>query len=133
LEDLMNAFEYTDAAIVGKCAHYLYFENGDILAVKFEDREHCYTDFVVGSAMIVKRKVFDKVKFPTDRTVGGDTYFLDNSLKEGFKMYAADRFNYVCVRRSSPELHTWKVKDEERLARCRIVGHTKDYGTHVTC
>jgi glycosyltransferase involved in cell wall biosynthesis len=133
LEDLMNAFEYTDAAIVGKCAHYLYFEDGDILAVKFEDREHCYTEFVAGSAIIIKREVFDKVRFPSDRSVGEDTQFLQDSVKNGFKIYAADRFNYTCVRRPSPELHTWKVKDEEQLAKCRIVCQTKDYVTYVTC
>ena len=133
LEDLMNAFEYTDVAIVGKNAGYMYFERGDILALNGEDKEHCYTRYVLGSAIIIKREVFNIVPWPTDRRQGSDTEFLRQSVKNGFKMYSADRFNYVCVRRSSPELHTWKIKDEEQLAKCRIVGYTKDYVTHVTC
>jgi len=133
LEDLMNAFEYTDADIVGKCAHYIYFENGDILALYGEDMEHCYTDFVAVSAMLLKREVFDRVRFSSDRSVGEDTQFLQDSIKSGFKIYSTDRFNYVCVRRASPELHTWKIMDKEQLAQCRIVGHTKDYTRHVNC
>jgi len=133
LEDLMHAFEYTDADIVGKCAGYIYFENGDILALYGEAREHCYTHFVLGSAIIIKREVFDRVPWPTDRRQGSDTEFLRQSVKNGFKIYSADRFNYVYVRKASQKLHTWKVKDEEQLALCRIVGHTKDYATHVTC
>jgi len=133
LEDLMNAFEYTDADIVGKCAGYIYFENGDILALYGEAREHCYTHFVLGSAIIIKREVFDRVPWPTDRIWGSDTEFLRQSVKNGFKIYSADRFNYVYVRRSSQENHTWKVKDEEQLALCRIICNTKDYALYVTC
>lgn len=133
LEDLMYAFEYTDAAIVGKCATYMYFENGGILAVKYEEREHCYTGWVAGSAIIIKREVFDRVPWPTDRIWGSDTEFLRQSVKSGFKIYSADRFNYVAVRRSSAELHTWKVKDEELLAKCRVVCYAQDYTTQVLC
>ena len=133
LGDLMDAFEYTNAAIVGKCAAYMYFENGGILALNAEDMEHRYTNIVLGSAIIIKREVFDKVSWPTDRVSGEDTEFLLQSVRNGFKVYSADRFNYACIRRSSPELHTWKIKDEEQLAKCRIIGHTKDYVTDVTC
>jgi spore maturation protein CgeB/polysaccharide pyruvyl transferase WcaK-like protein len=133
LEDLMNAFEYTDAAIVGKHVGYMYFESGDILALTAEDKEHCYTRYVLGSAIIVKRGVFDRVPWPTDRRQGSDSEFLRQSVENGFKIYSADRFNYVCIRRSSPELHTWKIKDEEQLAKCQVVGYIKDYATHVTC
>jgi len=133
LEDLMNAFQYTDAAIVGKCAGYIYFENGNILALYGEAKEHCYTHFVLGSAIIIKREVFDRVPWPTDRRQGSDTEFLRQSVKNGFKIYSADRFNYVYVRRASQGLHTWKVKDEEQLALCRVICNTKDYVPHVTC
>jgi|GEM_PF-897999 len=133
LEDLMNAFEYTDADIVGKYAAYIYFENGDILALYGEDVEHCYTDFVAVSAMILRREVFNKVRFSSDMSTGEDTQFLWECVNSGFRIYAADRFNYVDVRRPSPEPHARRIEDEEKLAQCRIVSHTKDYATHVTC
>ena len=133
LEDLMNAFEYTDADIVGKCASYVYFENGSILALYGEDREHCYTQLVLGATMIVKRKVFGRVQWPTDRIRGSDSEFLRQSVKNGFKIYSADRFNYVAVRRSSAALHTWKIEDEEHLAQCQVICSTKDYAPNVNC
>ena len=133
LEDLMNAFEYTDADIVGKCAHYVYFESGDTLALYGEDREHCYTDFVAGSAMIARREAFNGLVWSAGRVSGEDSEFLRQSVKNGFKIYSADRFNYVCMRRSSPELQTWKVEIGDNLVHCRTICRTKDYVRYATC
>jgi len=130
---LTNGFECTDADIVGKCARCLYFENGDTLVVQFEDREHCYTDFVAGSAIMIKCEAFDRVPWPTGRVHGEDIEFLLDSVKNGFRIYAADRFNYVAVRRPVAALHTWEITDEEQLRKCRIICDTKGCATRVTC
>jgi len=134
LEDMMMAFDYSGADIVGKCARYVHFENGNVLAIKYPDKEHKFTTTVSGSAMIIKREVFNKVRFDPHRRVGEDTEFLEKCVKNGVRIYSADRFNFAYIRKSSPDLHTWRVSDEKLLGETgQIVSCTKDYVTHVTC
>jgi hypothetical protein len=133
LEDMMMAFDYSRADIVGKCTRYVYFESGGVLAIRFPDKEHQFTDFVSGSAMIIKRGVFSKVRFDPLKRVGEDTQFLEDCVKNGVRIYSADRFNFAYTRRSSAGLHTWRVSDEELLAKAsEIVPYAGDYTTHVT-
>ena len=134
LEDMMSAFNYSGADIVGKCTRYVHFENGNALAIKYPGREHQFTRSVSGSAMIVKREVFNKVRFDPHRRVGEDTRFLKDCNKSGFRIYSADRFNFAYIRKSSPDLHTWRASDEKLLGKTgQIISYTKDYITHVTC
>ncbi|MCK4789430.1 MAG: glycosyltransferase, partial [Desulfobacteraceae bacterium] len=134
LEDMVIAFDYSGADIVGKCTRYVHFENGNALAIKYPDREHQFTRSVSGSAMIIKREVFNKVRFDPHRRVGEDTKFLKDCVKSGVIIYSTDRFNFAYIRKSSPDLHTWRASDEKLLGKTgHIVSYTKDYITHVTC
>jgi cellulose synthase/poly-beta-1,6-N-acetylglucosamine synthase-like glycosyltransferase len=133
LQDMVSAFDYSGADIVGKHAHYVYFENGQILATQSPSKEQCFTSLVAGPTMIIKREVFKKVKFNPDKARGEDTQFLRDSIARGFKVYSADRFNFVRMRRAQADLHTWTKSDEEQLAYCEVVSFVKDYATHVTC
>ncbi|MBM7615471.1 glycosyltransferase family protein [Alkaliphilus hydrothermalis] len=133
LGDLLNAFKYTDADIVGKGCYYIYFEGLKTLGLKFEYKENQYTKFVAGSTITGKKHVFDKVKFVTDRQQGSDSQFLQDCSKQGFKIYSTDRFNHVVCRRASLDDHTWKINDEEHLKKCKIITeNTDDYTTPVT-
>ena len=40
LADLMTAFEYTDAAVVGKLAHYVHLRSDQANLLRFASREH---------------------------------------------------------------------------------------------
>ena len=134
LGDLMMAFDYSGADIVGKCTRYTHFEKSNTLAIRFPDKEQRFTDFVSGSAMVIKREVFNKVRFDPHRRVGEDTQFLKDCVESGVRIYSADRFNFAYIRKPSSDLHTWRVSDEELLAtNSQIVSYTKDYVAHVTC
>ena len=133
LEDLMIAFDYSGADIVGKCAHYVYFEKDNTLAIRFPDREHCFTKKVTGGTMVIKRSVFKKVRFDSKKGLGSDTRFQQECLQKGLRIYSADRFNLAGIRRLSPTTHTWQASDDEILLAGQIVCYTKDYVTHVTC
>ncbi len=126
LEDLMLAFDYSNAHIVGKGTHYVYFERTGASALRNPGNEHQYTRWVAGGTMVIEREVFNEVKF-SPRQPGTDSQFLKDCHQKGFRIYSADRFNFVHIRRSIPDLHTWK--DEERLlAVCeRVTYHTDDY------
>jgi spore maturation protein CgeB/SAM-dependent methyltransferase len=130
LTDLMSAFVYSAADVVGKCAYYAYLEGPGCLALRFPGEEHRYASFLSGSAMIVARRVFETVSFP-GQNVGEDTRFLKDCTEHGFKLYSADRFNYVARRAASPEEHTWRVSDTEYLRKCQVVSYTDDYRPHV--
>lgn len=101
--DLMNAFRYSKAAIVGKLTYYAYLKDFRVLFIRFPHRENCYVDSLLGSAMIVKKEVFKKIKladinkkvFPTFSNVF--PVFLKDCKKNGFKIYSADRFNFVYI------------------------------------
>lgn len=129
--DLINAFEYTNADIVGKFSYYAYLEGSKTLAVRFPNMENQYTKFLCGSAFIAKKEVFNKVRF-IHESVNEDTIFFENCIEKGIILYATDRFNYVCIRHSSVNEHKWKIKDDEFLKKCEIVRYIQDYKTYVT-
>ncbi|KJF28215.1 hypothetical protein TZ02_05890 [Clostridium aceticum] len=132
LGDIMDCFKYTDADIVGKGSFYIYFEESKTLAVNSLSRENCYTNFIAGSTITAKKEVFEKVKFVTDRVGGSDTQFKKDCIANHFKIYTADRFNYVAHRRPNAQEHTWKIADKEWLKTCKIIGKVSDYKGHVT-
>ncbi|WP_409295031.1 glycosyltransferase [Peribacillus sp. SCS-26] len=132
LTDLMHAFEYTDADIVGKGTYYSYLEGMKLLALRFPNRENQFVNLISGSAMIVKKSVFNNVRFPEDVPRGSDTIFIKDCISKNYKIYSTDKYNYVCMRSSNMEEHTWKIKDTDFLRKCSIVAYTEDYKTHVT-
>lgn len=120
LVDLMYAFDYTDADIVGKHSYYVYLKDEDRLTIRLAGREHDYHQFVSGATMVIRRSVFDRVKF-ADKTVGEDSDFLTRCGDAGLRIYSADRFNYLCHRRSDPAQHTWQVANGEYMKRLTTV------------
>jgi hypothetical protein len=132
-EDMMYAFRYSGADVVGKHSYHVYVEKSRVLAIRFPGREHRFVEYVAGPTLVFDRRVFDKVRFGAGKGEGGDTRFLKDSLTAGFTVYSADRFNFVLVRRGSKDLHTWKIADDELLAGSRIVAYTDDYVPLVTC
>ncbi|MGD2065301.1 MAG: glycosyltransferase [Dehalococcoidia bacterium] len=133
LEDMTNAFDYSGADIVGKCTFYVYFEKNNALAIRFPGREFRFTDLVAGSTIIVNRKVFDEVRFAPDKGPGEDTHFRHECLAKNFRIFSADRHNYVSIRRASKERHTWKIGDEEMMKGSQIVTFTSNYIPSIMC
>jgi hypothetical protein len=131
LSDLMNAFKYADAEIVGKLSYYCYLEGCRTLAIMCPNMEYRYVNMLSGSALIIKREVFEKVRF-RDKPAGSDTVFLKECINNGIRMYSADRFNYIYKRHASQENHTWKMSDDVFLRSCKIVDITDDYIPRVT-
>lgn len=131
LTDLMAAFKYADADLVGKLSYYTHLEGTGCLALRVPGFEHRYVDFLAGSAMIVRSAVSEQIRFP-ETSLGEDSDFLKACNERGFRMYSTDRFNYVCCRRASSDEHTWKVSDADLLRSAQIVAYTNDYRSHAT-
>ncbi|NTZ16646.1 glycosyltransferase family 2 protein [Paenibacillus sp. JMULE4] len=133
LTDLMHAFQYTDADIVGKLTYYLYLETKQILAIRNRFQEYKYLDadsFLDGGKKIVKRKVYDHVR-NRDVSINEDVYFCQDSMEKGFKIFSADKYNLVYLRRSNKDSHTWKEDDDTLLGWCSVAARTKRYKSRV--
>jgi hypothetical protein len=120
LEDLRNAYFFADAEIVGKAAAYIYFESRNATVINYESHEHRYTEFVRGATLTGARSVFREIGFE-DRRSAEDSKFLRAVSAAGGRIYAADRFNFVINRQSSPGAHTWTIGDDELFASGRFV------------
>jgi spore maturation protein CgeB len=114
LSDQLYAMDFSGAEVVGKQAHYMYLEARDATVLRFADREHRFTDFVMGPTIVARCDVVRAVGFPSVPK-GEDSALLAGALDVGARIYSADRFNFVQVR-SGGGKHTWTVTDAELLA-----------------
>ncbi|WP_432401156.1 glycosyltransferase family protein [Wukongibacter sp. M2B1] len=129
--DLMNAFKYTEAGVVGKYTYYTYFEKNKRLIIRCPDKEYQYVDFLSGSALIIKKEVFNEIEFP-HISCGEDSIFLKECRNKGIKLYSADRFNYACIRHPTLSEHTWKVNEEALAKNSMDLGIVEDYKKIIT-
>jgi hypothetical protein len=114
-EDLMHAFTYADAGIVGKWAVYTYLGSTETMILRFPDREHRYVNLVQGGTLTMPKGLWSEQRFlELPRAI--DTQFLRAARANGVRIYSADRFNYVSVRAADTADHTWKISDEALLA-----------------
>jgi spore maturation protein CgeB len=92
LSDLMFAFKYTDASVVGKASYYTCNDADNFLHVKNEGRENSYTDSLCKSTVIVKKDLLAPLilaEILQENKV--DLFCQEKSIK----FYSTDRFNFV--------------------------------------
>lgn len=80
--------------------------------------------------MIIKKEVFDKVRFP-DLNEGEDSAFQEECIRLGFLIYANDRFNYATIRRADKDTHTFKIDDQTYMGYCQELIPTQDFKSLV--
>lgn len=127
----MVAFSYTYADIVGKSCRFIYFQNISTLAYHEASPEFSYVPYVIGATMIIKKEVFQHIKF-RDITIGEDSEFQKDCQAAGRQIFSVDRYNYVTIRHHSPEPHTNPLGDYEYLSYCIRTWKTRDYITPIT-
>lgn len=130
LGDLMNAFHYTDAAVVGKYSYFMYFEGSKNLVVFLPGKENCFVDFMCGSAFVFKKEVFERIRFAG--SFDADSVFIKACVNSGIKMYAIDRFNYVCIRRADVNDHTWKPEEKQLMHHAQWVATLDNFIPYIT-
>lgn len=116
VSDLVRAFRWTDASVVGKWAHYVHIgdDTGPTL-LRFAGSEHRYVKLVQGGTIITPREVALNYPFePLPRRV--DTTFLEKVRAAGGRVYSSDRFNFVSNRSLDTSSHTWGVSTSHLLA-----------------
>lgn len=118
LLDLVHALMFSGADIVGKQAHYMHLAGRDATIIRFAEKEHRFTNAVMGPTITARREVFLEVPFG-DLSKGEDTAFLQAASECGKSIYSTDRFNY-CQYRGAAD-HTWKVSDDKLLSTGDLV------------
>ncbi|MBD7994482.1 glycosyltransferase [Arthrobacter sp. Sa2CUA1] len=121
LSDQLHALAYSQAEIVGKQAHYVHLAGSRATILRNAEREHRYTDFVMGPTITTYRRTAKEHPFPA-LGLGEDTGFLRAAAQAGLRIYSADRFNFFQIRSGAE--HTWQIADAELLAG----GELKFYG-----
>ena len=126
LLDMMLATNFSEAEILGKGTYFVHMEGGDVMALRNVAPEHEYSSYVCGGTLIVRRNVLKEIPFP-NRTKGEDSALLESGRKAGCRIYSADVFNFLQVRRASTNRHTWKIEESEYLKQCRNVQSGLDW------
>lgn len=115
LFDQVAALRYSGASVVGKQAHFMYLSDSDATLLRFAEREHRFTNLVMGPTMLGHAEVFKKTPFGA-RSRGEDTQFLRDVIAGGGTIYSSDRFNFMQMRSGDGKAHTWGLSDSELTA-----------------
>ena len=116
--DAVNTFRYVDVDIVGKASYFIYYEKYNSIGIMNAVYNNKYTPYIAGSTFIVKRKVFEKVRF-RDLNLAEDSSFVNDCIKANMNVYSGNRYNYVYVKHKELSDHTWKIgaKDLYRITK----------------
>ncbi|WP_345474143.1 glycosyltransferase [Glutamicibacter ectropisis] len=119
LFDQVSALRYSGASVVGKQAHFMYLADSDATLLRFAEREHRFTNLVMGPTMLGHASVFKNTPFAS-RSRGEDTQFLRDVIDGGGTIYSSDRFNFMQMRSGDGKAHTWGLSDAELTATGKI-------------
>lgn len=132
LENMMPTFGYVDAGIIGKWTCYFYFESSKTLALFSPGHENCYVERVHGASMVIKKDVFNTVRF-RNINAGEDLEFCRDCRLKDILTYSTDQYNFVAIRRPDVRTHSWQDEEEVILSSyCQIISQTDDYITPIT-
>lgn len=130
LTDLVAAFGYTDAGIVGKWAHYVWLRSTGAVVLRSPKAEHRFERLVQGGSIVLDRDVARTLRFGDHLPRGVDTDILNRAMEAGVQTYSADRFNYISVRGADRHAHTWTIADTalmNRAGRLLFYGDPRDH------
>lgn len=131
LADLLAAFSFTDAGIVGKWAHYVWLRSTGAVVLRYPDSEHRYERRIQGGSMLFAGDVARGLRF-SDIPRAVDSDILDRALADGVRVYSGDRYNYVSTRGDDRHSHTWTVTDSTFLTATGRLLFYGDPTTHVS-
>lgn len=127
--DMINAFSYTDAGIVGKYSYYTYIQRLGILRIRNPDMENRYVDIFPTSSVMIRKEIMDEVKFDAVAKNPFPTLFGD-CIHKGIRLYSSDRFNFANIYNLSMEDQVWEPG--ELLNQCSNLTSVSSCKAYVT-
>lgn len=116
LADLVNAFSYSSAGIVGKWCHYVWLRSTGAVILRYPDSEHRAERRIQGGSMLFDGDVVRSLRF-SDIPRAVDSDILDRAAQQGVGIYSADRFNFVSIRGTDRLSHTWTAGESTFMTK----------------
>lgn len=107
LEDLVLAMSYSEAALVGKAAEFVFLEDLGVTIRRMSIGAESYSPSVAGGTLTVTREALDRVGGWPRSPRHVDLGLIERITRSGAAVYRTHGFEYVLRRRS--EGHTWRV------------------------
>jgi len=120
LTDSMQAFQKTNADIVGKRTHYVYLEASNILLLLNPKNENNFVSTLPGATLVIRKAVFNQVRF-SKRDLGEDSKFCRDCVKLGLKMFSDHKYNFVAIRRENADGHTWPITEQRLISKSNVL------------
>lgn len=125
ISDAMIPMLSLDCDIVGKKEIFIYLEGQDKTYLKFCEEFNCVTDFVAGATFLIRKTVFENIKFDTKKIKGVDTLLLTQANIQRYKVYSADPFNFIIHRSKNINNHTWQITEKDFLNSAKLITNGK--------
>lgn len=124
--DLVTAFKYSGATIVGKRTNITHLQQKDLVVTFSGNHEEEFTHHLPGATILGYTKLFKMLKFGrVKRAIDSELYRRLEA--RGGTLYSTHAYNFVRVRHGD---HTYKVDDEDFIANSTtkpIRGFDKSY------
>ncbi|EYE89442.1 glycosyltransferase [Fervidicella metallireducens AeB] len=112
--------------IIGKFTSFVYFKSSKLLTIYKPGNENKFSYNLFDGSLIMKKSIFDKIRY-SNRTYLVEKEFLKRCYERNVKIYASDKYDYVIVRDSDLDNHTWKIEDDRLFKYCQFYAQTNDF------
>lgn len=110
--DLVRAYNYSGADIVGKAAEFVRLEVTDVMIRRFLVGAESYSTTLAGGTLLTSKDWLHEIGGWSPVPRGVDRAVLAGTRRCGGRSYRTHGFQYV-LRRRAGDTHTWAVSDEE--------------------
>ncbi|WP_043934158.1 glycosyltransferase [Bacillus sp. EB01] len=133
LTEAMEIFDTTDAQLVGKGKSFMYFEEKKLLTIRQLGSENKPgKSSLKGGTLIFKKELYPNLKFPSRKGSGTDSKFVKRCKENNVRIHTTSRYNYVYLRRSDSNSHTFSRSNKALIKRSKVIGKVKNYIPKIT-
>ncbi|MFP7299298.1 glycosyltransferase [Neobacillus niacini] len=133
LTEAMRIFNTTNAQLVGKGKSFMYFEEKKLLTIRRLGTENkAGKSSLKGGTLIFRKEIYPNIKFPSKRGSGTDSAFVGMCIRKNIRIYTTSRYNYVYIRKSNRNFHTFKRSNRLLRQKSQIIGKVKNYKQFTT-
>ncbi|OLO37203.1 hypothetical protein BTR23_13830 [Alkalihalophilus pseudofirmus] len=125
LSEIMEAFNQTNADIVGKKSIYAYITDKKALVIREQGHEKKFTENVRDCTLVVKKEVFNNITL-AHKNQRAFWEFQIECRKKGYTIYSTSKQNFVYIKRKECH-HTMKWSINEFMRKCKFVKYTENY------